>query len=157
VAPGATTASTGALVTSAETGLRVQGLARTGQGLSGPLSLAVVSIFLGALLLLAPRRGVPAMAVPQRGAIGHPPRHTPARINAPTEVEGDRRGVRTPAASQRSPAPMRPQGPAGKVSGRSSEPDDLMAALERQLHEADARLKAMYRRGWDSGGPDSEN
>ena len=112
VGPGATTASTGVPLFSPQTGLGVESLARTGQGLSAPLSLAVVSIFLGALLLLAPRRGgVPATAVAPAGAGGHPRRHP--------------------------------------------EPGDLMEALERQLHEADDRLKAMYRRSWVSGEQDS--
>ena len=113
VGPGATTSSTGVPLFSPQTGLGVESLARTGQGLSGPVLLAVVSIFLGSLLLLAPRRGgVPATAAAPSGA-GHPRRHPP-------------------------------------------ESGDLMEALERQLHEADARLKAMYRRSWLNGGPDSE-
>lgn len=159
VGPGATTASTSAFALSTETGLRVQGLARTGQGLNGPLSLAVVSIFLGALMLLAPRRGaVPAMAVPQPGAVGHPLGHTPARISAPTVGEVHLREVRSaPGADQRTPAAQRPQEPAGDANTRSPAHGDLLEALERQLREADARLRAMYRSGWDSGGPDSEN
>jgi hypothetical protein len=158
VGPGATTASTGAFALSTETGLRVQGLARTGQGLSGPLSLAVVSIFLGALMLLAPRRGaVPAMAVPKAGAVGHPLGHTPARISASTVGEGHRRGVRSaPGAGQRTPRAQRPQEPAGHADTPSPAHGDLLEALERQLREADARLRAMYRSGWDSGAPDSD-
>lgn len=159
VGPGATTASTSAFALSTETGLRVQGLARTGQGLNGPLSLAVVSIFLGALMLLAPRRGaVAAMAVPQAGAVGHPLGHTQARISAPTVGEAHRRAVRSaPGAGLRTPAAQRPQEPAGHADTRSPAHGDLLEALERQLREADARLRAMYQRGWDSGGPDSDN
>ncbi|HVL02799.1 MAG TPA: hypothetical protein VM386_00020 [Acidimicrobiales bacterium] len=109
--PGAATTSTGVPLFSGQTGLGAQSLARTGQGLSGPLSLAVVSIFLGALLLLAPRRGQ---------------------------------------------APAQPAAP-GRAGIRSPKPGDLMDALERQLRDADARLKARYRRSWISEGPESEN
>jgi hypothetical protein len=159
VGTGATTASTGVPLFSVGTGLGVQSLARTGQGLNGPLSLAVASIFLGALLLLAPRRGGgPAMAVPHPVALSHPLRHAPARISAPTQVEVDRHVVRTtPTAVLPTPEAMRPHGPVGPVGMRSQQANDRMAALERQLDEAEARLKAVYGSAWVSGAPPSPN
>ncbi len=136
VGPGATTGTTGVPVFSAQAVSGVQPLPRTGQGLGGPLSLAVVSIFLGTVLLLAQRRGgVPAMAVPQPAALGPPLRITAARINAPTVVEDHPR-------------------PVGQVGTRVPASVDLMEAVERQLLEADARLKAVYDRDWVSGTPD---
>lgn len=157
VGPGATTASTGVLLFSTETGLSVQALARTGQGLDGPLTLAVVSIFLGALLLLAPRRGgVPAMAVAQPIAPNPSRRHVAARIDVPTEVERHRRGERVaPGGGHHTPASKRPHQPVEKACTRGQE-SDLMAAVERQLQEADARMKARYGKSWVSEAPDSE-
>ena len=141
VGPAATTASTGVPLVPAQTGLSAQSLARTGQGLSGPLSLAVASIFFGALLLLAPRRGrEPAMAV----------------LTAPAVIESDRRGVRTrPGSGRPSPGVRRPHEPVSQVGNRGAEPGDLMEALERQLHQADARLRTIYGRDWISEAPDS--
>ncbi|HVL04818.1 MAG TPA: ice-binding family protein [Acidimicrobiales bacterium] len=156
VGPGATTASTGVSLVPAEAGLRVP-LARTGQGLSGPLSLAVGSIFLGALLLLAPRPER-AVAATQRGFFGPPRRSRAAGINAPTAVEVDRRGARlAPGAARPVPGTTRPHQPVGARETCGPEPGDLLDALERQLHEADARLKAVYGRDWISGAPDSAN
>ena len=98
------------------------------------------------------------MAAPQAGTLGHPLRHTAARINAPTEVEADGRGVRmAPGAGQPTPGAKRPHEPVAQVRTRGPESRDLMEALERQLHEADARLKAVYSRSWVSGAPDSTN
>lgn len=151
VPPGATTASTGNPLFRIRSGLGAQALPRTGQGLSGPLSLAVVSIFFGALLLLGQRRGgVLAMAAPQPAALRQPMRHTAVRINAPTVIEGPRPGVQV--APGASPPPVGPVGSRGPKSG------DMMEAMERQLHQADARLKAVYNnRDWVSGTPDSAN
>lgn len=155
VGSGVTTTPTTVVLFPAESGPR-QPLARTGQGLSGPLSLAVVSIFLGALLLLAPRRGgTAAMAVAQPVALGPPLHHPAARIAAPAEV-GGQRGVRlAPSEPQPRPGATRPPGPVGQVGTRARESGALMDALERQLQDSDARLKATYRRDWLGGTPGS--
>jgi len=141
-----------------QVGLGIPALAQTGQDLGRPLSVAIALIFLGGLLLLAPgRRGVWAIAVPQASgaehlpaAPDHPRRHAPARINAPTVAEADRRGVSTapgvdrpPLATKQSSESVRRVGAGGPGSG------DLMEALERQLQAADARmarLRAMHNR-----------
>jgi hypothetical protein len=73
VGPRDTTASPGELLSPAATGLGIQALARTGQGLNGPLSVAAVSIFLGALLLLAPRRGGVVVAGNRHVAVARTP------------------------------------------------------------------------------------
>ncbi|HET7719393.1 MAG TPA: hypothetical protein VFK43_05455 [Acidimicrobiales bacterium] len=93
-----------------------------------------MSIFLGGLLLLAPRRGgAPAMAVPRPAAL--------------------RDLRRAPGPSRPTPGATRPHEPVGKVDTRSAKTGDPMEALERHLREADARLKAVYSSGWLSGGP----
>ncbi|HUR22449.1 MAG TPA: ice-binding family protein [Acidimicrobiales bacterium] len=158
VGPGATTATTGVPLFAVQSGLPAESLARTGQGISGPLSLAVVSIFLGALLLLAPRRaGLPAMAVAQPGTLGSPLRPT-AQISAPTaQIEADRRGGRlAPNPSPPTPNVTPPAEPVAQVRTPRPGLAERMESLDRQLHEADARLKAIYASGWVSGTPDSE-
>jgi len=96
------------------------------------------------------------MAVPQRGGLGHPPRHTAASIIGPTGIEVDRRGVRmAPGAGQPAPGAKRLHEPAGQIGTRIPGSGDAVDALERQLQEADARLRAMYDRDWLRETPDS--
>jgi hypothetical protein len=151
-------AAAGGVLSAAGTGLGAQSLARTGQGFGDPIFLAVVSIFLGALLLLAPRRIEPATAVPQPRALVHPPQYTTAApINTPTRV-GDRRRVRTaPGMGRPTAKTTRPHKPVGSIGGRRPSPGDPLEALERQLQEADARLRAQFNRDWRRGAPDSTN
>jgi len=133
-------ASPGALLSPPGAGLRMEALARTGQGLSGPLSAAIVLIFLGSLLLLGQRGGgaaalatAPVSGVRNLpGDVGRPPQHTAgARVNAAALVEGDHH-----------------EGRAAPGAGSGSGSGDLMHALERQLQEADARLARLRATDW---------
>lgn len=98
------------------------------------------------------------MVVPQPAALRHPLGHAATRLQVPTQVEGDRREVRlAPGADRPTPGVKATHEPVGRVGARGPKADDLMDALERQLHEADARLKARYSGAWIGEAPESEN
>lgn len=98
------------------------------------------------------------MAAPQPAALRHPLGHAATRLQAPTVVEGDRRVVRpAPGAGQATPGVKATHEPVGRVDARGPRADDLMDALERQLHEADARLKARYGGAWIGEAPEPGN